>query len=101
MPKLSTSTRLTKAQLIARINALEDQVLDKAQIARDIREQQALHYTPELPLVPVSTHKAYYAYVKQARDAAKAAGKKVASYKTFGNWLQSIRDAGGNNMLAS
>lgn len=87
MEFIMTLTKLTKAQLIARINEVEAQLLVSQRNLQVTREDLAMQ-AKQVPIAyteqPVRTHKAYYDYVRQCRLAQR--GRNVISYMTFSQW---------------
>lgn len=79
--------RLTKAQLLAKIDELEAEVLGYARGAARLREELAMAKSSS-PLfgTSVSLHKLYYKYIAQCRKEQQAQGRRCITYKTFNDW---------------
>ena len=78
----------TKAQLIEHIAAQERQLKELVREIDTLRQQ--LHApkpaAPQYRAGPAD-HQAYWNYVRSTREAQRAAGKAVISYKTFPDWF--------------
>lgn len=78
----------TKAQLIEQNTALEQRILNGARLVRDLREQLVMAKQPALVYTQAvqTAHSGYYAYARECRAVAKAAGRRVATYMSFAQW---------------
>jgi hypothetical protein len=84
---LPTLSKATKAELVVRIANLDAQLMRAGREAQGLREQLAMAAPVGANTADVPTHKAYYAYIAAQRKAAQLAGRRVATYKTFAQWV--------------
>ena len=93
--------KLTKAQLIAHIAALDARILNGARIVRDLREQLAMQPPAPVREAP-GVHKAYYEYVRSMRVIAKAQGQfNRCGYLDFPDWVAQHRATAADAQAAA